>query len=56
MARPIEFDSVSQETMAFNPAIMSGSAMPSTFRSDSMSVDEYFDKVRKAVEKRYENL
>ncbi len=55
MARPIEFDSVSQETMAFNPAIMD-SAMPSTFRSDSMSVDEYFDKVRKAVEKRYENL
>jgi len=44
-----------EETMAFNPAIM-GSAMPSTFRSDSMSVDEYFDKVRKAVEKRYENL
>ena len=56
MAKPIEFDSMPQETTAFNPAIMSGSPMPSTFRSDSMSVDEYFDKVRKALEKRYENL
>lgn len=25
-------------------------------RNQSMSVDEYFDKVRKALDKRYENL
>ena len=44
--------------MASEPAIayMSSSAMPTMVRNDSMSVDEYFDKVRKALEKRYENL
>lgn len=42
--------------MASEPAIayMSSSAAPTAVRSDSMSVDEYFDKVRKALEKRYE--
>ena len=58
MATPIEYDNNPHATMASEPAIayMSSSAMPTMVRNDSMSVDEYFDKVRKALEKRYENL
>ena len=56
MAKPIKYDNNPHVTMASEPAIayMSSSAAPTAVRSDSMSVDEYFDKVRKALEKRYE--
>ena len=54
MARPIEFDSAG--TMTTNPVIAYMGSSAATARCDSMSVDEYFDKVRKALEKRYENL
>ena len=46
-------------TMASEPSVayVSRVSAPSkTCHKDSMTVEEYFDKVRKALDKRYENL
>ena len=58
MARPTKYETNPLVTMASEPAIayMNSSTTPTMVRNDSMNVDEYFDKVRKALEKRYENL
>lgn len=54
-----EYDDESPVTMANEPSVAyvsctsSPKAMPLT---DSMTVDEYFEKIRKALDKRYENL
>ena len=54
-----DYDNDSPVTMANEPAVAYQSISSSqtrTFRKDSMTVDEYFNKVRKALDKRYENL
>jgi len=52
-----EYDKENPVTMASEPSMAyvncSSKAKPLT---DSMTVDEYFAKVRKALDKRYENL
>ena len=55
-----EYDNSQPATMASEPAVAYLSTTPAkpltTSRIESMSVDEYFDKVRKALDKRYGNL
>ena len=54
-----EYGTDTPVTMASEPTVayVSSIATPTrTIRKDSMTVDEYFDKVRKALDKRYENL
>ena len=54
-----EYDSNNTTTMASEPTVayVSSVTTPSkTSQNGSMTVDEYFDKVRKALDKRYENL
>ena len=54
-----EYDNDSPVTMASEPAVACQSISSSqtwTLHKDSMTVDEYFNKVRKALDKRYENL
>lgn len=54
-----EYDTIESVTIASEPAVayVSSSSMPTrTRQSCSMTVDEYFDKVRKALDKRYENI
>jgi len=52
-----EYDKENPVTMASEPSMAyvscASKAKPLT---DSMTVDEYFEKVRKALDKRYENL
>ncbi len=54
-----EYDKENPVTMASEPSVAYVScssaqkAMPLT---DSMTVDEYFEKVKRALDKRYENL
>ena len=43
----------SEPSVAYVSCTSSPKAMPLT---DSITVDEYFEKVRKALDKRYENL
>ena len=54
-----EYNSESPVTMAGEPAVAyrtSPTVQAGKKRNGSMTVDEYFDKVRKALDKRYENL
>ena len=54
-----EYENDNPVTEASEPTAVyqvSSSARATTDRSRSMTVDEYFDKVRKALDKRYENL
>ena len=46
-------------TMASEPSVAYVSSVSTPLKTDykgSMTVEEYFDKVRKALDKRYENL
>lgn len=54
-----QYDNDSPATVASEPSVAYVSTMstPKTIGcKDSMSVEEYFKKVRKALDKRYENL
>ena len=54
-----QYDKDSPATMASEPSVayVSTVSTPQTVsRKDSMSVEEYFEKVRKALNKRYEDL
>ena len=54
-----DYDNDNPVTMASEPAVAYQSISSSqawTIRKDSMTVDEYFNKVRQALDKRYENL
>ena len=54
-----DYDNDNPVTMASEPAVAYQSISSSqtwTNHKDSMTVDEYFNKVRKALDKRYENL
>ena len=54
-----EYDEENPVTMASEPSVayVSCSSAPKTMPLiESMTVDEYFEKVRKALDKRYENL
>lgn len=54
-----EYDNNYAVSMASEPYIgfmSSAMAHKKTSHKDSMSVDEYFEKVKKALDKRYENL
>lgn len=54
-----KYDEESPVTMAGEPSVayVSTTPMPKTVgRKEGMTVDAYFDKVRKALDKRYENL
>ena len=54
-----KYDTNTPVTMASEPAVAylgSSTKTKKQLRSHSMSVDEYFDKVRKALDQRYENL
>ena len=54
-----KYDDESTITMAGEPSVayVSTAPLPKTVgRKEGMSVDAYFEKVRKALDKRYENL
>ena len=54
-----EYDSENPVTMAGEPSVACVSRCGSQARvpqAQSMSVDEYIEKVKKALDKRYENL
>ena len=54
-----EYNDENPITMASEPSVAyvgSASTPLKTSQKGSMSVEEYFDKVRKALDKRYENL
>ena len=53
-----QYDNDSSATMASEPSVayVSTTSTPKTVLQDSLSVEEYFEKVRKALDKRYENL
>lgn len=54
-----QYDTDRPVTMASEPAVAyltSSTKTEKTLRNHSMTVDEYFDKVRKALDQRYENL
>ena len=54
-----EYDNDDSVTMASEPNVTYVSSASSPIRTgipDSMTVDEYFDKVKRALDKRYENL
>lgn len=55
-----EYENSNPETVASEPVAAYISTKPVspvlTSRHESMSVDEYFDKIRNALDKRYENL
>ena len=53
-----EYDNESPVTMASEPnvAYVSSTAPKAMLLTDSMTVDEYFEKVRRALDKRYGNL
>jgi hypothetical protein len=54
-----QYDNGHPVTMASEPAVayLGRSTAPTRVgRDKSLSVDEYFDKVKKALDKRYENL
>ncbi len=54
-----KYDNDNSVTMACEPSVAYVGTMSSpkkALRNDSMTVDEYFEKVRKALDKRYENL
>lgn len=53
------YDTDTPVTMASEPTVAYLSSTTKTkkvLRNPSMTVDEYFDKVRKALDQRYENL
>ena len=54
-----EYNDETPVTMASEPSVAYVSRVSTslnTSRKRSMEVEEYFDKVRKALDKRYENL
>lgn len=54
-----EYDNDSPVTMASEPSVaFVGSPVTpiKTGQNSDMTVDEYFDKIKKALDKRYENL
>ena len=53
-----QYDNNNPVTMASEPSVayVSTTPTPKKVRKDSLSVEEYFEKVRKALDKRYENL
>ena len=54
-----EYDNHNPATVASEPAVAyrTGSSVRTLVeRNRSMTVDEYFDKVKKALDKRYENI
>lgn len=54
-----EYSTENLVTMASEPSVAyvsSASTALKTSHKGSMTVEEYFDKVRKALDKRYENL
>lgn len=54
-----QYDNNNPVTMASEPSVAYVSTTPTPtkkVRKDSLSVEEYFEKVRKALDKRYENL
>ncbi len=54
-----QYDTDRPVTMASEPAVAyltSSTKTKKPLRNHSMTVDEYFDKVRKALDQRYENL
>ena len=58
MAKKV-YDNESPVTMASEPSVAYVGITPApntASRKDSMSVDAYFEKVRKALDRKYENL
>ena len=55
-----EYSNDNSVTMASEPSVAYVSRVSTPLKTnthkDSMTVEEYFDKVRKALDKRYENL
>ncbi len=54
-----EYNTECPVSMANEPDVAytgSSNKLKTVLRNRSMTVDEYFDKVRKALDKRYENL
>ena len=54
-----EYDTSCPVTMASEPTgtyIVNVGKRKKTMQNQGMTVDEYFDKVKKALDKRYENL
>ncbi len=53
-----QYDNDNSATTASEPSVayVSAATTPKAVRKDSLSVEEYFAKVRKALDKRYENL
>lgn len=54
-----QYDNDNPTTVASEPSVAYVGTMSSpktVCRKDSMTVEEYFNKVRKALDKRYENL
>jgi len=54
-----EYSNDNPVTMASEPSVTyvgRVTAPIKTYHKDGMTVEEYFDKVRKALDKRYENL
>jgi hypothetical protein len=54
-----EYSNDNSVTMASEPTVAYVSRVTASSKTNpkgSMTVDEYFDKVRKALDKRYENL
>ena len=52
-----QYDNDNPATMASEPSVAYVSTTtPKAVRKVSLSVEEYFEKVRKALDKRYENL
>ena len=53
-----QYDNDNPATTASEPSVayVSAATTPKAVRKDSLSVEEYFEKVRKALDKRYENL
>ena len=54
-----EYDDETLVTIASEPSVAYVSSVSTPLKTslkDSMTVEEYFDKVRKALDKRYENL
>ena len=51
----MHYDNDNPTTVAGEPSVAYVGTM-TTPKTDSMSVEEYFNKVRKALDRRYENL
>jgi hypothetical protein len=54
-----KYDNDNSVTMASEPSLAyvgSISTHKAMLHTDSMTVDEYFEKVRRAIDRRYENL